>query len=231
MLISKTSTRRIAYSGRKENAHCYGRRTYWWFINEGTSPWRIHQLTRHIVSFFYIEKVTVEKSFDLFVTFVQTHPLPMAIACHIKRAFFLLMMTRSKSLASFRMPMTSVNIATRSISQYKETCLKVSSKNNKKHIIMNNENIFQALGIFLDAMRPFLVSVLQTTSPVSRGRCLLSAFDRTKTRSIGNAQRQGVEPMLRIDYHNLTFLASKFRDELAEELGNDKSKTFILKVQ
>lgn len=32
--------------------------------------------------------------------------------------------------------------------------------------------------------------------------------------------------MLRIDYHNLTFLASKFRDELAEELGNDKSKTY-----
>ena len=30
---------------------------------------------------------------------------------------------------------------------------------------MNNENIFQALGIFLDAMRPFLVSVLQNHFP------------------------------------------------------------------
>ena len=30
---------------------------------------------------------------------------------------------------------------------------------------MNNENIFQALGIFLDAMRPFLVNVLTNSFP------------------------------------------------------------------
>ena len=30
---------------------------------------------------------------------------------------------------------------------------------------MNNENIYQALGTFLDAMRPFLVSVLTNHFP------------------------------------------------------------------
>ena len=93
---------------------------------------------------------------------------------------------------------------------------------------MNNENIFQALGIFLDAMRPFLVSVLQNHFPGEPWEgVFFQRLTAQKQDQWNQAQRQGVEPMLRIDYHNLTFLASKFRDELAEELGNDKSKTFI----
>lgn len=92
---------------------------------------------------------------------------------------------------------------------------------------MNNENIFQALGIFLDAMRPFLVSVLQNHFPGEPWEgVFFQRLTAQKQDSWNQASRQGVEPMLRIDYHNLTFLASKFRDELAEELGNDKSKTY-----
>lgn len=93
---------------------------------------------------------------------------------------------------------------------------------------MNNENIFQALGIFLDAMRPFLVSVLKNHFPGEPWEgVFFSRLSATKQDSWNQAARQGVEPILRIDYHNLTFLASKFRDELAEELGNDKNKTYI----
>ena len=84
-----------------------------------------------------------------------------------------------------------------------------------------NENIFQALGIFLDAMRPFLVETLKKHFP---GEPWEGVFFRRltpqKQEQWNQAQRQGVEPMLRIDYHNLSFLGSKFRDELSEELGN-----------
>lgn len=91
---------------------------------------------------------------------------------------------------------------------------------------MNNENIFQALGIFLDAMRPFLVSVLKSHFPGEPWEgVFFQRLTPQKQAQWNQAQRQGVEPVLRIDYHNLTFLASRFRDELAEELG-DKSKTY-----
>ena len=90
-----------------------------------------------------------------------------------------------------------------------------------------NENIFQALGIFLDAMRPFLVSVLKNHFPGEPWEgVFFQRLTAQKQDQWNQAGRQGVEPMLRIDYHNLTFLASKFRDELTEELGGDKGKTY-----
>jgi hypothetical protein len=90
-----------------------------------------------------------------------------------------------------------------------------------------NENIFQALGIFLDAMRPFLVSVLSNHFPGEPWEgVFFSRLSATKQEQWNQAARQGVESMLRIDYHKLTFLASKFRDELGEELGNDRGKTY-----
>ena len=92
---------------------------------------------------------------------------------------------------------------------------------------MNIENIYQALGTFLDAMRPFLVSVLTNHFPGEPWEgVFFSRLTASKQELWNQAARQGVESMLRIDFHNLTFLASKFRDELAEELGNDRSKTY-----
>ena len=92
---------------------------------------------------------------------------------------------------------------------------------------MNNDNIFKALGIFLDAMRPFLVSVLQKHFPgQSWENVFYMRLSQQKQEQWNQARRQGVDPVLRVDYHNLTFLANKFRDELAVELGNDRSKTY-----
>jgi len=91
---------------------------------------------------------------------------------------------------------------------------------------MNNENIFQALGVFLDAMRPFLVNVLNKHFPGEPWEGMFFQRLTAQKQDLWNqAQQQGVEPILRIDYHNLSFLASKFRDELTEELS-DKQKTF-----
>lgn len=91
---------------------------------------------------------------------------------------------------------------------------------------MNNDNIFQALGIFLEAMRPYVVKVMQKNFP---GEPWEGEFFRRltpeKQEMWGQAVRQGTEPILCIDYHNLSFLATKFRDELAVELGG-KGETF-----
>ena len=93
---------------------------------------------------------------------------------------------------------------------------------------MNNENIFQALGTFLDAMRPFLISVMNKNFPGSpwEGE-FFRRLPASKQEQWNQAARQNVDSILRIDYHNLIFLASKFRNELAKELGNDRNKTYI----
>lgn len=89
-----------------------------------------------------------------------------------------------------------------------------------------NDNIFQALGVFLESMRPYLVKILKKHFPAEPWEGVF--FQRLTVEKQGmwnQAQKQGVEPIMRIDYHNLSFLASKFRDELSIELG-DKQKTF-----
>ena len=92
---------------------------------------------------------------------------------------------------------------------------------------MNNDKVFQALGIFLDTMRPFLVNMLKNHFPSEPWEgVFFRRLTANKQEQWNQAQRQGIEPMLCIDYHNLTFLASKFRDELTEELGNDRNKTY-----
>jgi len=92
---------------------------------------------------------------------------------------------------------------------------------------MNNDNIFQALGVFLDAMRPLLVSILKNHFPSEPWEgVFFQRLTASKQEQWNQAQRQGIEPILRIDYHNLTFLASKFRDELSDEFGGDRGKTY-----
>ena len=92
---------------------------------------------------------------------------------------------------------------------------------------MSSENIYQALGVFLEAMRPFLVSILSKNFPGEPWEgVFFQRLTPPKQETWNQAQDQGVEPILRIDYNNLPFLASRFRDELSIELGNDKSKTY-----
>ena len=90
-----------------------------------------------------------------------------------------------------------------------------------------NDNIFKALGIFLDAMRPFLISVIQKNFPNEPWEgVFFSRLTPAKQELWNQASRQGTEPIMLIDYHNLSFLGNKFRDELAKELGNDRGKTY-----
>ncbi len=94
---------------------------------------------------------------------------------------------------------------------------------------MKNENIYEALGVFLEAMRQYAVSFLMNKFP---GEPWEGVFYERLTpayqKTWNEGQRQGTDPMLRIDYNNLTFLPNKFRDELAQDLGGDKAKTYSL---
>ena len=94
---------------------------------------------------------------------------------------------------------------------------------------MKNENIYEALSVFLEAMRPFAISLITRHFP---GEPWEGVFYQRLTpayqKKWNDGQRQGTAPELRLDYNNLTFLPNKFRDELAQDLGGDKSKTYSL---
>lgn len=91
-----------------------------------------------------------------------------------------------------------------------------------------NDNIFKALGIFLEGLRPFVKKVIEDNF---QGKPWEGEFfRRLKPNHQGlwnQAQQQGVEPLLRIDYHNMIDFIQGFRDELAMELGN-KDQTYKL---
>lgn len=91
---------------------------------------------------------------------------------------------------------------------------------------MNNENIFNALGIFIEAMRPFTIKLLQKHFPNEPWEGVFFKELSTEQQKAWNqAQKQGTPTKQLIDYHNLSFLATKFRDELANEIGG-KNNTY-----
>ena len=91
---------------------------------------------------------------------------------------------------------------------------------------MNNENLFRALGVFIDAMRNYTISTLKRHFPDDQWEGIFfSRLTAGKQSEWNRGASQGTAPQKLIDYGNLSFLASKFRDELGAELG-DKSKTY-----
>lgn len=93
---------------------------------------------------------------------------------------------------------------------------------------MSNDNIYNALGVMLESLRPFLVEVISKNFPGEpwEGE-FFKRLPAPKQETWNQAGRQGIEPILRIDYSNMAMFASKFRDELAKAFGNDKGKTYI----
>lgn len=91
-----------------------------------------------------------------------------------------------------------------------------------------NENIFKALGTFLDSMRPYIKKVIEDNF---QGEPWEGEFFRrlkSQHQSLWNqAQQQGVAPLLRIDYHNMVDFIQGFREELGKALG-DKGRTYAL---
>ena len=93
-----------------------------------------------------------------------------------------------------------------------------------------NDKIYQALSIFLDAMRQFTVSLLQKHFPSEPWEGVFySRLTPSKQDMWNQAIRRGADAMSCIDYHNMTFLGTKFRDELQAEVGNDRQKASSFK--
>lgn len=96
---------------------------------------------------------------------------------------------------------------------------------------MKTENIHEALGVFLEAMRPYTVSLITRYFPSEPWEgVFFKRLTPTFQKTWNDGQRQGTEPELLIDYNNLTFLPNKFREELTKDIGGDKAKTYSIET-
>lgn len=84
-----------------------------------------------------------------------------------------------------------------------------------------NENIFKALGIFLDAMRPFVVGVIkkQLSTENWEGE-FFRRLTPDKQTTWNQAVNAGTSGMNLLDYNNLSTFGIKFKDELSGYMGN-----------
>lgn len=99
-----------------------------------------------------------------------------------------------------------------------------------------NDKIHKALGIFLDAMRPFVVSFLQQHFPNEPWEGLffsrLKSARQTTWNQAMRAQGENQSCMYFIDYNNLPDFAIGFKRELGSDFENpDKANKFISYLQ
>jgi hypothetical protein len=100
-----------------------------------------------------------------------------------------------------------------------------------------NENVFKALGIFLETMRPYVVSVLQKYYPNEPWEGVLYAKLSADKQAAWNRNAKEIQktkaPSLGlIDFSNLTSFAFSFKDLLVKEFGEAKqANKFISCVQ
>ena len=100
-----------------------------------------------------------------------------------------------------------------------------------------NENVFKALGIFLETMRPYVVSILQKHNPNEPWEGVLySRLSADKqaawNRNAKEIQKTGASSLGLIDFSNLTSFAFNFKDLLVKEFGESKqANKFISYVQ
>lgn len=99
-----------------------------------------------------------------------------------------------------------------------------------------NDKIHKALGIFLDAMRPFVVGFLQQHFPNEPWERLYFSRLKAPKRATWNqalkAQGENQSCISLIDYNNLTDFAPGFKQELGIEFGlPDKANKFISYLQ
>ena len=96
---------------------------------------------------------------------------------------------------------------------------------------MKTENIHEALGVFLEAMRPYTVRLITRYFPGEPWEgVFFKRLNPIYQKTWDDGQRQGTEPELLIDYNNLTFLPNKFREELTKDIGGDKAKTYSIET-
>ena len=96
-----------------------------------------------------------------------------------------------------------------------------------------NEKLHKALGIFLEAMRPFVVGVLQRNFPSEQWEGVFFARlspdkQRTWNQGVAQLRETGGSTIGLIDYNNLNSFALSFKEQLQREVGNrDNVNSFI----
>lgn len=95
-----------------------------------------------------------------------------------------------------------------------------------------NDSLFNALGIFLDAMRLFAISVIQKHYPEYKWEDkFYERLREDKQQYWDRAIQRGSTPKNCIDYANLVSFGFNFRDELNTELGRDEAARFVSCLQ
>ena len=99
-----------------------------------------------------------------------------------------------------------------------------------------NDKIHKALGIFLDAIRPFIISFLQQKYPNEPWEGRYFSVLKPKKQETWNqglrSQGEKASCAVLIDYNNLTDFAIAFKRELGMEFGSpDKANSFISYLQ
>ncbi len=100
-----------------------------------------------------------------------------------------------------------------------------------------NENVFKALGVFLETMRPYVVGILQKYYPNEPWEGVMFAklsADKQASwnRNAKEMQKTGAPSLGLIDFSNLTSFAFSFKELLVKEFGESKqANKFISYVQ
>ena len=85
---------------------------------------------------------------------------------------------------------------------------------------MSNNNLYNALGTFIEAMRQFTIALIMRNYPNEPWEgVFFSRLTAEQQATWNRSSLKRTETKNLIDYHNLSFVASCFRDELAKEVG------------
>ena len=95
-----------------------------------------------------------------------------------------------------------------------------------KVLMPKDDNIYEALNIFINAMRTFTIGVIKKNFPERPwNETFVKTLDSKQQKMWKHNAEKGTPVEYLIDYGNLVFLATNFRQELAKEIGG-KSNTY-----
>ncbi|MGC2238487.1 MAG: DUF499 domain-containing protein [Pyrinomonadaceae bacterium] len=84
---------------------------------------------------------------------------------------------------------------------------------------IERDNLYKGLGLFLEAFRPFVVSVLMRKSGANWGAAFADTLSTQQKENWDESLRNGAAPESQIDFSNLKFFAIKNKDLLKADLG------------
>lgn len=89
---------------------------------------------------------------------------------------------------------------------------------------MNKDSLFKALGLFIEAFRPYIVSKLQERAGEQWNKWFYDALGDAQKDNWDSGVKNGTPPVNLIDFHHLKAFALKYREILKIDFGRDTNK-------